>query len=80
MESNICISILNHVFIPLVLNTKTSPAQNGICSCLLTFTVKPNAFVLYLLQIAAVNGAGLGPSSEVQVTTGVKGMRKPKAL
>lgn len=30
---------------------------------------------LWWLQIAAVNGAGLGPSSEVQVTTGVKGMR-----
>jgi len=39
-------------------------------------TIRPNVFVFYLLQIAAVNGAGLGPSSEVHVTTDVKGMRK----
>lgn len=70
MESNICITLFNHVRTQILL------AQNGTCSCLLTFTIRPNAFVFYLLQIAAVNGAGLGPSSEVHVTTGVKGMRK----
>ncbi|XP_073706317.1 phosphatidylinositol phosphatase PTPRQ [Garra rufa] len=31
----------------------------------------------YSIRIAAVNGAGLGPSSEVQVTTGVKAPPKP---
>ncbi|XP_048024016.1 phosphatidylinositol phosphatase PTPRQ isoform X2 [Megalobrama amblycephala] len=31
----------------------------------------------YSIRIAAVNGAGLGPSSEVQITTGVKAPPKP---
>ncbi|XP_030646296.1 phosphatidylinositol phosphatase PTPRQ [Chanos chanos] len=31
----------------------------------------------YSIRIAAVNGAGLGPSSEVQVTTGMKAPPKP---
>ncbi|XP_028823211.1 LOW QUALITY PROTEIN: phosphatidylinositol phosphatase PTPRQ-like [Denticeps clupeoides] len=31
----------------------------------------------YSIKIAAVNGAGFGPSSEVQLTTGIKAPRKP---
>ncbi|XP_043119890.1 LOW QUALITY PROTEIN: phosphatidylinositol phosphatase PTPRQ [Puntigrus tetrazona] len=34
----------------------------------------------YSIRIAAVNGAGLGPSSEVQVTTGVKAPPKPSRM
>ncbi|XP_050991467.1 phosphatidylinositol phosphatase PTPRQ [Labeo rohita] len=34
----------------------------------------------YSIRIAAMNGAGLGPSSEVQVTTGVKAPPKPKKM